>query len=70
MKASIGYDATTNTLTMTLTEMDWQAARAGSFYQGEVTVQELLNVVGRELTTDLLRQHEVTDERWEYEGQT
>ncbi len=70
MKASIGYDATTNTLTVTLTEMDWRVARAGSFYQGELTVQEILNVTGQELTTDLLRQHEVTDERWEYEGQT
>ena len=63
MKASIGYDATTNTLTVTLTEMDWRVARAGSFYQGELTVQEILNVTGQELTTDLLRQHEVTDER-------
>ena len=70
MKASIGYEATTNTLTLTITEMDWQAARAGSFYQGELTVQEILNVAGQALTTDLLRQHEVTDERMEYAGQT
>lgn len=70
MKASTGYDATTNTMTITITEMDWQAARAGSFYQGEVTVQEMLNLAGRELTTDLLRQHEVTEEQLAYDGQT
>jgi hypothetical protein len=70
MKASIGYDATTNTMTVTMADVDWQAARTGSFYLGEVQVQEILNVVGQELTTDLLRQHEVTDERWEYAGQT
>ena len=70
MKASIAYAATTNTLTVTLTEVDWQAARTGSFYAGERTVQELLNAAGRELTADLLQQHEVTAERLSYAGQT
>jgi hypothetical protein len=70
MKASINYEATTNTLTVTLTEADWQAVRGGSFYQGEVSVQQILNVAGQALTTDLLEQYAVTDERWEQDGQT
>ena len=70
MKASISHDVVAKTLTITVSETDWEARRTGDFYRGEVAVQELLNVVGCALTTDLLRQHEVTTERWEHEGHT
>ena len=70
MKASISHDVVAKTLTITVSETDWEARRTGDFYRGEVAVQELLNVVGCELTTDLLRQHEVTTERLEHEGNT
>jgi hypothetical protein len=69
MKASIKASAETNELQITIQEVNWEQSRQASFYVGEVQVRDLLQVIGRALTRELLRSKEVTAPRLEHEGQ-
>lgn len=60
MKAIINVCAATNEVTIRLSELDWEAVERQSFYEGELTVQEVVRVTGQELTARLLRQQVVT----------
>lgn len=70
MKASISVNAETNELTITIQEVDWKAVENGDFYKSETTVRDLINLVGGELTADLMRSQEVDVERLELDGKT
>jgi hypothetical protein len=60
----------TNELTMTIHGVDWEKSQHAAFYAGEVQVRELLQLIGQELTVELLRSKEVTPARLEHGGQT
>ncbi|MGH9840372.1 MAG: hypothetical protein ACREEM_16455, partial [Blastocatellia bacterium] len=70
MKASISVNAETNELIIRIPGADWKAARHGSFYEGETTVRELVNLVGGELTAELMRSQDVDVKRLELDGKT
>jgi len=70
MKASISANAMTNELTITIHDLNWEQRQQASFYAGEVQVRDLLQLIGQELTVELLRSKEVTAPRLEHEGQT
>ena len=69
MKASIRTNPVTNELTITVHELNWEASHHGTLYAGEVQVRDLLHVIGRELTRELLSRKDVTAPRLEYGGQ-
>lgn len=60
MKAIISVCAETNEVTIRLRELDWAAVERASFYEGELTVQEVVRVTGQALTAHLLQQQVVT----------
>ena len=70
MKASIGVNAVTNELTITIQEANWKAVQDAGFYEGEATARELLNLIGQELTADLMRCKQVDAQRLVLEGET
>jgi hypothetical protein len=70
MKASISVNAETNELTITIKEVDWKAVERGDFYKSEMIVRDLINLVGGELTADLMRGQDLEVERLELDGKT
>jgi hypothetical protein len=65
MKASISVNAETNELTITIQGVDWKAVEPGDFHKSEMVVRELTNLIGGELTADLMRSQDVDVERLE-----
>ena len=70
MKASINPDARTQELTITIQGLNWEDIEQGSFYEGEVQVRALLQLIGQELTLELLRRKAVDAPTLEWEGTT
>jgi hypothetical protein len=53
VKVSITPNALTNEVTITIQGLNWADIEQASFYEGEVQVRELLNLIGQELTGHL-----------------
>jgi hypothetical protein len=70
MEASIHNNPQTNTVTITLQGLNWEACTQASFYRGEVQVRDALQVIGHAFTRELLRSKDVTTPRIEQDGQT
>lgn len=70
MKTSISVNAETNELTIKIQGVSLKAVEAGNFYKSEMVVRDLVNLVGGELTADLMRSQEVDVERLELDGKT
>ena len=70
MKASISVTAETNELTITIQDVDWKAVEHRDFYKSEMIVRDLINLVGGELTADLMRGQDLEVERLELDGKT
>jgi hypothetical protein len=69
MRVSITKDTQARTMTITVTEADWEQTQQRSFYQGEQMVQQLVTAIGRELVRDVLRNKSVTAPILEHDGQ-
>ena len=61
MKVTINANREAKQLTITLTDLDWEALQQGNFYQGEQQIQHVVTAVGQELTRQLL-ESKVTSE--------
>jgi hypothetical protein len=70
VKASINANTVTNELTITIEGLNWDDLGQASFYEGEVQVRDLLQLIGQELTVHLLRRKAVEAPTLEWEGQT
>ena len=70
MKASITPNTVTNELTITIQGLNWDAIEQASFYEGEVQVRDLLQLIGQELTVHLLRSKAPEAPTLEWEGKT
>ena len=70
MKASINTNTVTNEVTITIEGLNWDALQQASFYAGEVQVQDLLKLIGQELTVQLLRSKDVEAPTLDWEGET
>jgi hypothetical protein len=70
MEASIHNNPSTNTVTITLHGLNWEACTQAAFYRGEVQVRDALQVIGHAFTRELLRRKAVTTARIEQDGQT
>jgi hypothetical protein len=55
MGVSITTDPQARTLTITVTEADWEKTQKQSFYHGEQAVQQIVMRIGRELVQELLQ---------------
>jgi hypothetical protein len=55
MKASISTHATANEMTITIHHLNWADIQQAAFSEGELQVRDLLQLIGQELTRDLLR---------------
>jgi hypothetical protein len=70
MGVSITTDPQARTLTITVTEADWEKTQKQSFYQGEQDVQQIVMRIGRELVRELWQSKSVApptleeEERW------
>jgi hypothetical protein len=70
VKASIKTNTVTNEVTITIEGLNWDDLGQASFYEGEVQVRALLQLIGQELTVHLLRRKAVEAPTLEWEGQT
>jgi hypothetical protein len=68
MRVSIITDLHARTLTITVTDAEWEQTQQRSFYQGEQVVQRIVTAVGRELVQELLQSKSVTEPTLEHEG--
>ena len=69
MQVSITTDPQAGTMTITITEADWEKTQHRSFYRGEQAVQQLVSTIGRELVRELLQNKRVAEPTLEAEGQ-
>src|SRR5712691_8095585 len=69
MGVSITTDPQARTLTITVTEADWEKTQQQSFYQGEQAVQQIVMRIGRELVRELLQSKSVAPPILEEEAQ-
>lgn len=70
MKAGISTHATTNEMTITIRGLNWADLQQAAFDEAEVQVRDLLQLIGRELTHDLLRSKDLDAPNLEPGGQT
>jgi hypothetical protein len=70
VKASIKTNTVTNAVTITIEGLNWDDLGQASFYEGEVQVRALLQLIGQELTAHLLRRKAVDTPTLDWEGQT
>jgi len=68
MRVSITTEPHARTLTITVTDVDWEQTQQRSFYQGEQAVQGIVTAVGRELVQELLQSKEVAELTWSVRG--
>jgi hypothetical protein len=69
MRVSITTDPHARTLTITVSDAEWEQMPQRSFYQGEQAVQRIVMAVGRELVRELLQTKNITEPTVEHEGQ-
>lgn len=69
MKVTLTADREAKQLTLTLTDMDWEAIQQGDFYQGEQQIQQVVAAVGQELTRQLLESKVTSDSTRCHAGQ-
>jgi hypothetical protein len=69
MRVSITTDPRARTLTITVTDAEWEQVQQRSFYQGEQAVQRIVTAVGRELVQELLQSKSKAEPTLEDEGQ-
>lgn len=69
MEVSITTDPQAKTMTITVTEADWEPLQQRSFYQGEQAVQQIVTAVGRELVRELWQTKGVAEPTLEHNGQ-
>src|SRR4030095_16426805 len=60
----------THELTITVQGLNWEDLKQGAFYEGEVQVRDLRQLIGQELTAQLLRSKDVEVPTLHWEGQT
>jgi hypothetical protein len=70
VKASINTNTVTNEVTITIEGLNWDDIGQASFYEGEVQVRDLLQLIGQELTVHLLRRKAVEAPTLEWAGKT
>jgi hypothetical protein len=70
VKASINANTVTHELTITIQGINWEDLKQASFYEGEVQVQDLLKLIGQELTVHLLRSKAVDAPTLTVQGKT
>jgi hypothetical protein len=70
VKASINTNTRTHELTITVQGLNWEDLKQGAFYEGEVQVRDLRQLIGQELTAQLLRSKDVEVPTLHWEGQT
>jgi hypothetical protein len=49
-------------MTITIQGINWEQAQRENFYDGEIIARELVNLIGKELTIDLMRANQVDDQ--------
>ena len=54
MKVTINADREAKQLTITLTDLDWEAVQQQDFSQGEQQIQQVITAIGQELTRQFL----------------
>ena len=69
MRVSITTDPHARTLTITVTDADWEQTQQRSFYRGEQAVQGIVTAVGRELVPEWLQGKNKAEPTLEDEGQ-
>ena len=69
MPVSITTNPQAGTMTITITEADWEKTQQRSFYHGEQAVQQLVSTIGRELVRELLQNKRVAEPTLEADGQ-
>jgi hypothetical protein len=69
MRVSLTTDPHARTLTITVSDTEWEQTPQRSFYQGEQAVQRIVMAVGRELVRELLQTKNITEPTVEHEGQ-
>jgi hypothetical protein len=69
MEVFITTDSQAKTMTILVTEADWEQTQERSFYQGEQAVQQLVITVGRALVRELLESKQVAESMLEKDGQ-
>jgi hypothetical protein len=70
VKVSINPNAVTHELTITIQGLNWDEVEQASFYEGEVQVRDLLQLIGQELTVHLLRSKAEDASTLEWQGKT
>ncbi|MBO0723927.1 MAG: ISKra4 family transposase [Blastocatellia bacterium] len=70
MKASISANAKTNEMNIKIQDVDVKAFEQGNFHARELIVRELVNLVGGELTADMMRRQDVDEEQLLLDGKT
>lgn len=55
MQVAITTDRHARTLTITVTEAEWEDVQEQSFYHGEQAVHRIVTMIGRELVRELLQ---------------
>ena len=69
MQVSITTDSQAKTMTISVTEADWEQTQQRSFYQGEQAVQRLVATIGRALMWELLQNKGGAEPTLEENGQ-
>ena len=69
MQVSITTDPQAGTMTITVTETDWEKTQQRSFYHGEQAVQQLVSTIGREWVRELVQNKRVAEPTLEADGQ-
>jgi hypothetical protein len=69
MQVSITTVPHARTMTITVTETDWEKTQQRSFYHGEQAVQQLVTTIGRALVQELLQNKGAAEPTLEEDGQ-
>jgi hypothetical protein len=69
MQVSITTEPHAKTMTITVTEADWEQTQQRSFYHGEQAVQQLVTTLGRALVRELLENKKVAEPTLGEDGQ-
>jgi len=69
MQVSITTVPHARTMTLTVTETDWEKTQQRSFYHGEQAVQQLVTTIGRALVQELLQNKGAAEPTLEADGQ-
>jgi hypothetical protein len=70
VKVSINPNAVTHELTITIQGLNWDEVEQAAFYEGEVQVRDLLQLIGQELTLHLLRSKALEAPTLQWQGKT